>query len=312
MQLIAASQRTPGPAADRCRSSSPSSPRPLRPDPGQARSWVERELSRPEYHRSLLEQFLGWLRGLWEAADGHRPRRLAAVDRGPPSRSSSVLLVVVMLAVSRLRREPLRRHGRPPRCCSAPEHLPRRAPGAGARRRWPRRPYDGRSSRRSGRWRCARCGAGSVDERPGLTAHELAADLGPVFPDHAERLRPSAVALRPGVLRRPARRRRGRPRRCSTSTTRCGPPARPAAGADASPPTAAVPAVTRAPDAGWLRRSRHPEHRARGRAVLLIVVVLSVLTVRTARLRGTPRPGQPRARRRAGRRPGARAARRRT
>jgi len=34
---------------------------------------------------------------------------------------------------------------------------------------------------------------GVAEERPGLTAHELATDLGPAFPDQAERLRAASV-----------------------------------------------------------------------------------------------------------------------
>ena len=37
----------------------------LRPDPDQARSWVERELSRPEYQQDPFTRFLGWLHHLW-------------------------------------------------------------------------------------------------------------------------------------------------------------------------------------------------------------------------------------------------------
>ena len=65
----------------------------LRPDPGQARSWVERELSRAEYHRPLLERLVSWLRGLWESLTR------SALDASPLSTGVAVLVLVVVLAL---------------------------------------------------------------------------------------------------------------------------------------------------------------------------------------------------------------------
>ncbi len=209
----------------------------LRPDPGPARSWVERELSRPEYHRSLLEQLFGWLRELWQRLQA------TALDATPLSTAAAVavlvvLVVVVTLLVSRVRREPLRRHGAAevllPGSTSPDEHRAQAeaALAAGAVDRAIVEAFRALALRAVRR--------GVLEERPGLTAHELAADLGPVFPDHAERLRRSAVLFdlvfygeQPaaaedarGVLDLDDALRTARPARGSTGT---------------SPPTAAVP-----------------------------------------------------------------------
>ena len=77
----------------------------VRPDPGEARAWLERELSRPEYDRSLGERFLSWLGELWEALSR------AALGATPLSTGAAVLALVVLVALvlvlaGRVRREP--------------------------------------------------------------------------------------------------------------------------------------------------------------------------------------------------------------
>jgi hypothetical protein len=157
----------------------------LRPDPETARSWVERELSRPEYHQSLLERLYGWLMEQWDRLQA------AALDASPLSTAAAavivtLLVVAVVLVASRVRRDPVRATataaGPVDGLLSADEH--RRAAVAALE---------------SGRhdvalveaFRAIAAGAvqrGVLQERPGLTAHELTVGLSPFFPDHAEGL----------------------------------------------------------------------------------------------------------------------------
>lgn len=151
----------------------------VRPDPDQARSWVERELSRPEYQRSLRERFLTWLGDLWDSLTN------VTVHASPWSTAAVVVLVVGMVTLvlvvgGRLRREPSasRADGGvlPDRQSSPDEH--RAAALAALEAGDPElalveafRAVASRALRR-----------GLLDDRPGLTADELAVDLGPVFP----------------------------------------------------------------------------------------------------------------------------------
>ena len=154
----------------------------LRPDPDQARTWLERELAHPEYQRSLVERFLSWLGDLWD--------RLTGVTGGASDLSTAtavvllvLLLALVAVAATRLRREPAARRDAAQlldaRETSPDEH---RARAEAALREGRHddalveafRALASRSLRR-----------GLVDERPALTAHELAADLTAAFPDRA-------------------------------------------------------------------------------------------------------------------------------
>ena len=160
-------------------------PAALHPDPGTAREWVEQELSRPEYHQSLLERFYGWLVEEWYRLQA------AALGASPWSTAAAVvvltlLVVVVVLVASRVRREPLRPIDGQSRLVgelvSADEHR-RTAEAALA---------SGRHDESLGeavRAIAARAvQRGVLDERPGLTADELTAGLAPFFPDHASAL----------------------------------------------------------------------------------------------------------------------------
>jgi Domain of unknown function (DUF4129) len=162
----------------------------LRPDPDQARSWVERELSRPEYQEDPLTRFLGWLQDLWQQL------RLNALDASPLSTAAAVVVVVVLvvlvaLVVSLVRREPGRGAG------EASVLLPGRASPDEHRGAAEHALADGAYDRalveafRAVAVRAVQRGV--VEERPGLTADELAAELGPAFPDHAERLRAASL-----------------------------------------------------------------------------------------------------------------------
>ncbi len=162
----------------------------VRPDPGQARSWVERELSRPEYRRSLTERLLSWVGDLW--------RRLTDAALGASSPSTAVwvgvlavLVVLAVVAAARLRREPPATRA-PGELLSAQDSSPdehrARATAALAAEAYDEalveafRALASRSLRR-----------GLVDARPGLTAHELALDLAAAFPDRAEDLARAAA-----------------------------------------------------------------------------------------------------------------------
>jgi Domain of unknown function (DUF4129) len=157
----------------------------VRPDPDQARAWLEGELARPAYRRSLLERFVSWLGDLWD--------RLTGVTVGSPALSTAaaigllvLLLVLIGVVATRLRREPAaRRDGAVLLAAAAtsPEEHRARAATALHEGRFGDalveafRALASRSLRR-----------GLVEERPALTAHELAADLTVAFPDHVRRL----------------------------------------------------------------------------------------------------------------------------
>lgn len=73
-------------------------PQALRPDPDQARTWLEAELSRPEYQESLQERFQRWLSDL---LSGITPGRGVLGWLG--ILLVFVCVVVVFLALSRMR-----------------------------------------------------------------------------------------------------------------------------------------------------------------------------------------------------------------
>jgi Domain of unknown function (DUF4129) len=157
----------------------------LRPAPGPARAWLERELSRPEYQQSLLDRFLGWLQDLWTVlVDG-------AQGTSSHSAGAAVLVTVVLLAlvaalVGRLRTDPAAPAGVDATLTvsdvSAEEHRARAAEAlaAGDPSRALVEAYRALATRAVRR--------GLVEARPGLTAHELATDLAPRFPEHRDAL----------------------------------------------------------------------------------------------------------------------------
>ena len=162
----------------------------VRPDPDQARSWVERELSRPEYQRSLRERFLAWLEDVWNSLTH------ASVQASPVSTAIVVVLVVglialVLVVAVRLRREPGGR--RPPDGLLADRQTTPDERRASALAALEAGDYDAAlvDAFRAVASRALR--RGLVDDRPGLTAHELAVDLGPAFPEHAEALGRAAM-----------------------------------------------------------------------------------------------------------------------
>lgn len=158
----------------------------MRPDPDQARSWLESELSKAEYHQqSLLERLQAWLMELWAhltaAASGASGLSMAA--------AVTLALVVIALAcvvVPRIRRTPAVRRDHKavlhPQQVSADEHRSRAeaALAAGdyaeavveAMRALARRMVD----------------RGVLEETPGSTAHEIAVAVAEAFPAEKPRL----------------------------------------------------------------------------------------------------------------------------
>jgi Domain of unknown function (DUF4129) len=157
----------------------------IRPDPDTARSWVQRELSRREYHVSLLQRLSSWLEDLW------RSLQASALHASPLSTAAAVVVAVVLvvllvLVAGRVRREP----ARTPRpeadlgtggvTARAHREAAETAAAAGDH---------GTAVVEAFRALAARAvEQGVLVERPGRTAHELAVDLGPVHPTHAEEL----------------------------------------------------------------------------------------------------------------------------
>ena len=157
----------------------------VRPDPDQARAWLEGELARPEYRRSLLERFVSWLGDVWDRLTGVTARS-SALSTAAAIVLLVLLLVLIAVVATRLRREPaVRRDGAVllNAAATSPEEHRVRAETALHEGRFDDalveafRALASRSLRR-----------GLVEERPALTAHELAADLTVAFPDHVPRL----------------------------------------------------------------------------------------------------------------------------
>lgn len=159
--------------------------RALRPEPDPARSWVDQELSRPEYRQSLLDQFLSWLGDLWSSLQA------AALGADPLSTGAAVLVLVVLAALLVLVAGRVRAEPEPVRRADAalgggpvpPEEHRARADAALARGSHDLAVVDGF------RAVAARAVArGVVAERPGRTAHELAAELAPLYPELSAQL----------------------------------------------------------------------------------------------------------------------------
>jgi hypothetical protein len=158
---------------------------PIRPDPSAARTWLERELSRPEYRQSPVERLLGWLGDRWDALQA------AALGASPLSTGAAVLLLVVLavlvgLVAARVRRAPPGVPAAGPvlgsASVSAQEHR------RGAEAAMAAGDHD-RAVVEAFRTIAARAvERGLLEERPGRTARELATDLDPVLPAHADEL----------------------------------------------------------------------------------------------------------------------------
>jgi hypothetical protein len=163
----------------------------IRPAPEPARTWVQRELSRPEYHESLLQRFFDRLGELWD-------RLQSTAMNASQLSTGAVVVVLVLLAVlvglllSRARRDParLREEAALGARLTSPEQHRAAAEDALAARAFERalveafRAVAARSVQR-----------GVLPERPGLTAHELAEGIAPVFPEQAAAVRDAAAGF---------------------------------------------------------------------------------------------------------------------
>jgi Domain of unknown function (DUF4129) len=157
----------------------------IRPDPGPARSWLERELARAPYRQSLGDRFLSWLGDLWQSLQA------SALGASPLSTAAATLVLValvvlVVLVASRVRREAVRAPGPDPLLgpgtVSADEHraAAETAASAGDHGLAVVEGFRSVATRAVER--------GLLDEGPGRTAHELATDLGRVVPSSAAEL----------------------------------------------------------------------------------------------------------------------------
>ncbi len=166
---------------------------PLDPTSPQARDWLSAELSKGMYHTqpSLFERFMDWLSRLLSPGSGS----------GPALPAWAVLVVVVALlalvalvVVRVLRREARTRPALGGAVLDEPgvsaAEYRRRAVGAATLGRWDDVVLDG--------YRAITQGVVErtiLDDLPGRTADEVARDLAPVFPVHADGLRSAAVAF---------------------------------------------------------------------------------------------------------------------
>jgi hypothetical protein len=152
----------------------------LRPDPARAHDWLERELSRSDYHQSLLERLVGWLTERWQGVSE------TAQGASTLSTAATVALTVLVVAlavvlVARVRLDPVRGGATGPQLMSrltSPDDHRRAAEAAlaeGAPDRALVEAFRALASRSVAR--------GLVDATPGLTADELVAGLAARFPD---------------------------------------------------------------------------------------------------------------------------------
>jgi hypothetical protein len=157
----------------------------LRPDPDRARAWLQEELARRDYHQSLLDRLTTWLSDRW-----HDLTAVAGSTSGLSTAAAvglAVLLVVVLaLVAGRVRREPVQRadgHDVSGGSTASPEDHRRAAAEALDAGR-----YDVAlvEAYRAVVTRAVR--RGLLEDRPGLTAHEVAQELGPAFPDRVAHL----------------------------------------------------------------------------------------------------------------------------
>jgi len=165
-------------------------PRAVRPEPGPARSWLERELDRPEYQQGLVDRLVSWLQGLWDQLTQ------SALAATPLSTAAAVLVLVVvvglaLLVAARVRREPLPGSAGsevlPPGEVSPQEHRrsAEAALDAGA--------FDTAVVEAFRALAARAVVSGHAPHRPGLTAHELVTELLPVFARHADDLHQSSA-----------------------------------------------------------------------------------------------------------------------
>jgi hypothetical protein len=158
----------------------------VRPDPDQASTWVEAELSKPEYHQQgLLDRFVAWLQELWDEL------ARAAAGAGELSTLVAVTLALLVVALAlvvmpRIRRTPV------VRSVSGGVLSDRRATAEQLRSRAQEAFAEGRHSdavvetmRALARRMVDRS---LLEETPGSTAHEIAVAVAGAFPGERPRL----------------------------------------------------------------------------------------------------------------------------
>lgn len=178
---------------------------PLDPSGAEGRSWLRRELLRPEYHdRDLVQQVLDWL----ERTVG---RGVDAASRLTPFTALAAMVVALVLVgalaalLSRARRSARSRREQRAVLASEPVSATRlraRADAALADGRYGDALVDGFRALTA-----RQVERGRLEDVPGATAHEVAGALAASYPDQRERVDVSA-ALFERVLygRRPAAR----------------------------------------------------------------------------------------------------------
>lgn len=163
----------------------------LFPDPGTARDWLSRELSRPEYQESLLERFSRWFDDLLNSAS-------EAAGQGAMSSVVALVLLLVLvtgiaLALSRLRANPTQAAPgsavfSDPRLTAA-EHR-RLARTALDQEQWGAAVVESVRALAAGLVE-----RGLMPEQPGVTIHEISDRAAAVFPAHGPRLEVAARAF---------------------------------------------------------------------------------------------------------------------
>jgi len=162
----------------------------IRPEPDQARSWLEAELRRAEYQPSIAERVRGWLEDLWESLSD-TALGATALSAGVAIVLLVLFVVLLLLVAGQVRREPAARTSG--ELVVAGDQISPDGHRAAALAALDAGLYD-RALLESFRALAARSvRRGLVAERPGLTAHELAEDLAAAFPAYGDQLRGASL-----------------------------------------------------------------------------------------------------------------------
>lgn len=165
-------------------------PRLVRPEPGPARTWLQRELDRPEYQQGLVERMLSWLQDLW---DDLTRSALAATPLSTAA-ATAVLVVLVGLALlvaARVRREPPTRSAGP--ALLVPGEVSPREHRSAAEVALDSGDFDTAVVEAFRALAARAVERGHAPRRAGLTARELVAALRPAFAQHAGDLHRSST-----------------------------------------------------------------------------------------------------------------------
>lgn len=168
-----------------------SAPRTLSPDPGTARDWLQRELSRSDYQESLLQRVTGWFNDVLG-------RLLDATGNGGLSPLVAFALLTLLvggiaLALSRLRSNPA------PPSSSAPvfaearrtaDQHRRLAQTALARESWDEAVLEAVRAMTSGLVE-----RGLLPDQSDVTVHEIGEQAAAIFPSARRRLRAMTLAF---------------------------------------------------------------------------------------------------------------------